>query len=124
MNIKEVRIGNYIQYTKDGSHFLIIEIGQNGFSVSNEDELTWIEYQHFEGINLTNDWIIRFGFEHNKTIDKYYTIGSNIAISIADNKFRFIQGNLICQLVLREIQYVHELQNLYYILTEKELIIK
>ena len=75
----------------------------------------------YEGIPLTEEWIKKLGFENSKTQDKFFTKDNSIGISTADNKFRFIQGNFVCQLVLREIEFVHELQNLYYAITGVEL---
>lgn len=78
------------------------------------------DFEH-KPIPLTEDWLLRFGFENSKTQDKFFTKGNNIGISTADNQLRFIQGNFVCQLVLREIKYVHQLQNLYFALTGEEL---
>src|SRR3990167_4812212 len=67
-------------------------------------------YDHndwFKGIPLTEKWLKDFGFTNSKTQDKFYTKDNTVGVSTADDKFRFIQGNFVCQLVLRDLQYVH-----------------
>jgi len=102
INPKELRLGNLLR---------------NAFGEVFEANIYTLQYPNtefgsVEPILLTEEWLVKFGFEHSKTTDKYYTKGNNYAVSCADNKFRFIQGNFVCQLVLTEIKYVHQLQNL------------
>jgi len=73
------------------------------------------------GIKITEDLILKLGFEQSKTTDKFFTKDNSFGISTAGNKFRFIQGNFVCQLVLRDLEFIHELQNLYYALTGNEI---
>ena len=77
----------------------------------------------FEPIRLTEQILINFGFEVSKTTDKFFTKYNNIGISTANDKFIFIQGNFVCLLILTELKYVHELQNLYFALTGNELVL-
>ncbi|MFA5300883.1 MAG: hypothetical protein WC389_22050 [Lutibacter sp.] len=86
-----------------------------------EKDYTDCSINSISGIKLTEDLLLKIGFEHSKITDKFYTKGNSFGISTADNKFRFIQGNFVCQLVLKDLEYIHELQNLYYTLTGKEL---
>lgn len=75
----------------------------------------------YSPIPITENLLLKIGFEYSKTTDKFFIKDNTFGISTADNKFRFIQGNLVCQLILRDLKYVHELQNLYYALTGNEL---
>jgi hypothetical protein len=79
--------------------------------------------EYIEPIPLTTEWLERFGFKNSQTQDKFFTIGNGIGISTADNKFRLIKGNFVCQIVLVELEFVHQLQNLCYDLGE-ELTVK
>lgn len=68
------------------------------------------------GIKLTEHWLERFGFEKVEQIKSYYWRKSLISCYKQDGTFWFdvIQGCV-------EIQYVHQLQNLFYSLTGKEI---
>jgi len=79
------------------------------------------QLDRLEPIPITEEWLLKLGFKNSNMQDCFYTNGNMYGISTSDHKFRFIQGNLICQLVLSEINYVHQLQNLYFALTGKEL---
>lgn len=69
---------------------------------------------NFKPIELTpeilKDWC---GFLNDSSYDKYYIFGKDIAISMADGKIRVIKGNFVCQLVIAEIDFLHELQLLF-----------
>ena len=125
------RIGNLVKWQdneEDDECYLTI----TGMFLNSEIWVEW-EWQDGEkddtdcsinsilGIRLTEDILLKLGFEHSKTTDKFYTKGGSYGISTVDNKFRFIQGNFVCQLVLKDLEYIHELQNLYYALTGNEL---
>lgn len=101
-------------------------IGVNYLFIENDFKHTIgpYEIEDFQPITLTEEWLIKLGFEKSKRTDKCYEKGLNIVISMADNKFRFITGNFVCQIILKELEYVHQLQNLYFALTEQELTIK
>ena len=79
-----------------------------------------------EPIPLTEEWLIKFGFE--KSIDEYWTIdgsslwwllskSKNVGIKLMDNEVFGVMNRY-------KIEYVHQLQNLYFALTGKELTIK
>ena len=82
-------------------------------------------------IPLTEEWLLKFGsncdnFTHrDKTISKDVYLFNSLAIQYVDGTW------ILCKLAsspinydliyLREVQYVHQLQNLYFILTGQEL---
>ena len=107
MEAKELRIGNLVYAFK--TTWVIDQTDFVGDKIST-----------YKPIPLTADWLLRFGFEQDIgfpifSIDQYY-------IRIRDN-FEFgidEEGGLH----LSEIQYVHQLQNLYYALTGEELELK
>lgn len=67
------------------------------------------------GIPLTEEWLLKFGFERNESgnYDK------RLELFYGGNLYRFRQGwtNV-------ELKYVHQLQNLYFALTGEELTLK
>ena len=79
----------------------------------------------FEPIPLTEEWLIKFGFEQltkksNGFKSGSYSYSGKVSLILNHDGLRtwtnFWQGN--------EMRYVHQLQNLYFALTGKELTIK
>lgn len=118
MNANELRIGNLV-YQNDE----IIEI--KSLHPQNDDVNDEIPFHAIFGIKITQEWILKFGFEkidHHRfkiqpsQYDWYYTY------SIHDNAFRFYVEDVI--LCLNTIFYVHQLQNLFFSLTGSELVFR
>ncbi len=119
MESKELRIGNWIQlenydkYQVEPHHF---QLNEDGYS-----EVLDIS----KSIPLTEEWLDKFGFEKTEDPeDLYYTI---IFDEIANYKF-IVNRKLAFGLFtfrhpefITQIQYVHQLQNLYFALTGEEL---
>ena len=105
----DLRIGNWIEYEPfDGLGFEIIQV----------QELPFNEGSNQKPIPLTEEWLVRAGFE--KAIDSnlwvndsYYqlTFNSQIGASLYEDEY-WIKSNII---------YLHSLQNLYFALTGEEL---
>jgi hypothetical protein len=120
---KELRIGNLIKWTllngnksKANEVELICKDGINIKGVS-------FLFKEIEPIPLTEEWLIKFGFEEHTTNHKYYKFGCAIFRGLGDSINRFYyhrSGHSKCI----EIKYVHQLQNLYFALTNEELTIK
>lgn len=120
MKVNELRVGNYIKDTFDVTKHEVRQLDLEDFSAMLNYRNS-IHPNTYQPVPLNDEWIKSFGFENSKTQDKFYTKDNSVGISTADYKFRFIQGNFVCQLVLRDIEFVHQLQNLYYALTNVEL---
>jgi hypothetical protein len=114
MKATELRIGNLVYDNLGGT--LKIK------GISLESDLS-----HIKPIPLTEEWLLKFGFikENFHYVidkDKYHTFSILIGII----SFPFIKSN---DKVISEnfsfygIKYVHQLQNLYFALTGKELIL-
>ena len=111
----ELRIGNWVEVIK-GDY---TTIQASSFSVNIED--------NYKPIPLSKKWFEKFGFEANELDDRtvYYSL------DISDDKYCDLAllegdktGNVEVFLFPYEnirLQYVHELQNLYFALTGKEL---
>ena len=69
-------------------------------------------------IPLTEEWLIKFGFEIRG--EDYYKY-SYYEVGKITGKWYFDDGNFI---IKDDINYVHQLQNLYFALTYEELTIK
>ena len=116
MKAAELRIGNYV-YTDN--EYIIKSYSPDGlFNI-----LTKIE--NYKPIPLTEEWLLKFGFEDLDTYLKldfgklslvYYVDGEKLYLFI-DN------GEECGSFHLKHIKSVHQLQNLYFALTGKELTI-
>lgn len=111
MEAKEFRIGNII---KQGQ-ITDLELGYN--------EIIYIAVNHGYGVSdpepeiLTEEWLLKFGFMVNREFNF-----ENYPFEIQKSKFDsecflfYMKGSYVVR-----IKYVHQLQNLYFALTGKEL---
>ena len=132
MEAKELRIGNYVHY-----HIVDNLDERKEWYEVNEVDIDDIytvlmgKADNLSPIPLTEDWLLKFGFKKYKNLPVFTK-----RTKVKDN---FIIGNpemvLICNPHQRIIwiesntihikcAYVHQLQNLYFALTGKELIKK
>jgi hypothetical protein len=110
MNVKELRIGNYI----------IVRGSENEFNLWDGD----FEPDDCFPIPLNEKWFLSFGAEfhiEDSRIKQYYLGEIKIELSKNDSEIYWTNqepGGW------KEIKYVHKLQNIYYELHDKELTIK
>ncbi len=113
MSASELRIGNWV-YEDDGQGMLPNRISPN--------KLIAILYgdKGFSYIPITEEWLKRFGFTKGKIffwcpkkdyISAYFDSVGELAININNG------DAYACT-----VEYVHQLQNLYFALTKEELI--
>lgn len=119
MKANELRIGNYVDNTllHKYSNVIISEIHSN-LIISTYGE--YLELDYIEPIPLTEDWLLKFGFEKPKFCGFYqsdYIVELNDRFVINDRKdgFFYVDAPNLC------IESVHQLQNLYFALTGEEL---
>jgi hypothetical protein len=115
MKATDFRIGNFVLYDNRIFKTEIISdlfptIGTPAFSIG------VVDWKNIHGIPITEDWLIKFGFEKRKECYVHFSF------KLIDYKKYYIfdwavGGNT-------EIQFVHELQNLFFALTNNELIYK
>lgn len=130
MKVNEFRIGNLIS---DGFFiYKILEISKGivkGFSTQNgeffyPDTLYSLNEENLEGIPLTEEWLLKFGF--NNINSKEYGIKCGSCwMSLSNPKDMGEWQDCYCWIFDRfkfiELKYVHQLQNLYFALTKEEL---
>ncbi len=98
----EIRIGNYLISKMMG----ILKVQMIPID---------IDMSNYEPIKLTEEWLINLGFEETDYAGGCYYLGS-IQIDLSDFECAFKTNWLDCK-----VKYVHQLQNLYFALTGKEL---
>ncbi len=117
LKASELRIGNLVMFDKE-----LIDLGWiNLKDLSNELPITNALYKP---IQLTEEWLVKFGFETNNWTDNGHPIyyGWNKSGFLLEGKL----PNLSLDGSNNEliIKHVHQLQNLYFSLTGKELTTK
>lgn len=118
MDIKELRIGNWVQLEEGPETEVQVNylnedsegVGLCGNAIINR-------VGDIEGIPLTEEWLMRMGFEWIGQIEKWGL--KTITIRIDQPSYVQLLGQ-----PCKHIQCVHQIQNLYAIYYGEELIIK
>jgi len=116
MKSYEVRIGNYVSY-----------LGRLT-QITGKDLYDDIEGRPFEGIVLTEEWLIKLGWlwnEESKTFERYPESDGRMHLRKSLNNDTYHMFNYVLQaMIAKNIYFLHELQNLFFALTGRELITK
>ena len=130
MKAGELRIGNYIQDFNDnmleviGLHEPLI---YSIYPIGLKTNKTTTNAKEIEPIPLTEEWLLKFGFEKTKQGSvKIYNAYVKNEYSLTKNKILDLWNFCINEpshqtAFLNNIIYVHQLQNLYFALTGEEL---
>lgn len=119
IQVNELRIGNWLERLH-GDYF------QVGYSTFQEFYI-YPEYFLPKPIPLTEDWLIKLGFKQwvnfgRKTYNYDLMPLCNFSYCFVTKKVMILEnGNSMSHWIERKIEYVHELQNLYFALRGKEL---
>jgi hypothetical protein len=105
MKAEELRIGNWV---KD-------ENGPYQIKGEHLDEDNFPTIQTWE-IPLTQEWLLKFGFEFKAVGSEF--IGHNMILHNWLNSREYVSWGVV------KLKYVHQLQNLYFALTGRELTLK
>jgi hypothetical protein len=113
MEASELRLGNFVK--TDNSTNNLIDIETVDYFVLKEI----IEDSDFYSpIPLTEEWFLMLGFEA-QSLDWFTYNGFGVCIYKKKLKISFKE-----QILLLNIYHVHQLQNLFYCLVGKELVLK
>jgi len=139
MKVEELRKGNYIlgcdetEIDRGNGIYEDVEIEEIVQFIGYDPFEGWFwteggdreEYRHFQEIPLTEDWLLRLGFEYVMCEDGIDGFARNGFAFINIQQFRMlVSGDEYAVLIEHDIQYVHQLQNLYFALTGDELTLK
>lgn len=130
INSNELRIGSIIDF--DGMKSIVKEIDNQGVVVfiKETDETEWIDLFQFTPITLTEEILLKCGFKHETMFiiknlylieygDFYFALDENNGyyhVKLSNHSFGHEK-----QVGLGMIKYLHQIQNLYFALTGKEL---
>ena len=122
MKATELRIGNYIDYETE-REIVTMQITYEYIRLIHNGN------KNFKPIPLTEEWLLKFGFEkeveYKKKINfsRFHLFQINASNPYNDNenefKVNFYQSKQTVELC--RIKHVHQLQNLYFALTNEEL---
>jgi hypothetical protein len=124
MEARELRIGNHIEYKEQ--LLQVKSISESlGVILSDYIDSEWgkiqelASYKSIKPIPLTEEWLLKFGFEKSHLnywiiANKGFFFGVSLKMGVM---YLFDEGMITpCN-----IKHVHQLQNLYFALTNKEL---
>jgi len=124
MTANELRIGNWVYHepsvneTTNGE-FIVSEI-----NVFDKNSINGLESSDVKPIPLTEEWLLRFGFEKTKKLYVKYFFGDYIGVHVGDFSVGTYTHKGIAHAVQPSCMFVHQLQNLYFALTGEELTLK
>lgn len=113
MKAQELRIGNY--YLQDCLGGEISQIKAKDILELYDDPLE----DYYKPILLTEEWLLKFGFEKKGINRPKWTFWKIDLVEDKKGIYSFDESRIYI-----DIQYVHQLQNLYFALTGEELTIK
>ena len=126
MKANELRIGSLINALDSIGVVSICGIRENGEVLDFTGEIIETGFalsKDCSPIPLTEEWLVRFGFQKAKVTDCY---GGHISPISDKNNFaiRIKNNGWHNGFSYSETKYVHQLQNLFYALTGEELTVK
>jgi len=113
MKPNELRIGNIIKHKYSLQPFIVKKIQLTGVSTGLVNAI----YKDLLPINLTEQWLKDFGFNKIEYDGEYVWESSILGVDLNVTDAGLIFDNWKSN----PINYVHQLQNLYFALTGKEL---
>jgi hypothetical protein len=116
MEARELRIGNLVKYKGDIHPVTSIDSTINWVYLNENIDCSLYS---IEPVILTEEWILKFGFEYVDYAGSYC-----YKDHLIDETHEGFVFNLFCSNdkdCIVKIKYVHQLQNLYFTLTGEEL---
>lgn len=111
MKANELRIGNYTINENGG----VVEMYSTRIRIFSDGTI------NYKPIPLTEEWLLKFGFEESENC---YELEINGSISIFFAGYLGVMIDGVFSFLDKDQFYVHQLQNLYFALTNEELTLK
>lgn len=113
MRVEELRVGNFVRHEGNVKEIANI-IGKVSKSV---EFMSWkkVHISNIEPIELTEEILLKCGFEPT------YFVSNNKLASYRIYNIDFLNPDFTLVWFKTKIEYLHQLQNLYFALTNKEL---
>jgi len=135
MKSTELRLGNYLLFSVSSDFLKVTDISNNLICsifygsdkkvCSDIEDFICSDIEDFICSDITEEWLLKLGFRKSKLMGHdshfqyhHHLLHSNI-LALYNSDFSIQLDN-----VARGIQYVHQLQNIFYIITGEELVIQ
>ena len=130
LSVNELMIGNFFHDKLTGELLAVSGLAEKeiGYTVIDRDKFPLPDGWSAEPIPLTKQWLWNFGFIGVVSQSKRINDDIELSLSVGGN---IVKCELICETLYDDttertithipIKYVHQLQNLYFALTNKEL---
>ena len=124
MNYKELRVGNLCEY--DGKIFVIKTVANKIISADRGKGLVEFDPSELTPIKLSEKWMLKLGFEvyshcNGRAIKFNHKTNARVSFTKAGQSGYHENGFIYKGQEIRDCEYVHLLQNLYFTLTGEEL---
>lgn len=142
IDVKDLRIGNYLCYKGNADIWFEVDelhsldggllyaagsdVMRRAYGKNIDLYKNWFRAKEFAGIPITPEWLEKLGLEKDDHCDYCRWLTSNYQVVVETSP----PGTSVCILdehsdyaFVRDIEYVHQLQNLIYNLTGQELTI-
>jgi len=117
MTASELRVGNLVYNQKtDIAKIRLVDDGLGCVGVQSKNGIFYGKIEEIEPVSLTEYWLLKFGFVNGEKEHFSFTKNMDLRILGSESDYNGIWFG--------RLKYVHQLQNLYFALTEDELIIK
>lgn len=134
VTVRDLRIGNYIKIRQDNFHFQeILQINKGSVCIEDaiSDEFVGVDIIEVEPIKISKDWVEKLGFIFIIRNMWELKIDFYTKLQFYENQDDYItlfvqnynNGERISDthLALKNVKHVHQVQNLYFALTGREL---
>lgn len=126
MKAEDLRKGNLVKHHDWPMALTVVGIRENNTVVLEGTGVGYLHTPYFEPIPLTEEWLLKGGFK--KKGDKFYCEDGCIFVTKADNSTKSYWLYLGYDSesgsewkCINDIEFLHQLQNLYFALTNQEL---
>lgn len=123
MKANELRLGNLVHAKLASGKGRTVVHKITGYNIANlSDGLT--SSFVFEPIPLTEEWLLKFGFDPKDNRDISGYVKNNLVVEwLFDRWTGRLYYDFKTSVQIIKLEYVHQLQNLFYALTGQELTI-
>lgn len=131
MLITDMRVGNNLMYLGMNCDVLKVDYSDGTLDLYNGNHYTGIDFEDVEPIELTVLELVRMGYV-NPPFKSYFTPSEGIGKHHAELRLVKLDKEKVWHVsigdddvgvIFKRIHYIHELQNIHYLIYEKEITI-
>jgi len=115
MIAKQLRIGNLV-YVKSTDQLGVVTCINKHVGLAVNDSFVYLSFEDCDGIPITEDILLKLGFEKDKEISYRYHLEDFISYDIDDNCICIYDSWLV-----KRFPYLHQFMNLYFAILGEEL---